>query len=189
MTERDRMAGTGYWGSVRFFKHLILSCTALMILVPTLLCVVWGLQNQQLRREMTGLHAQLEESLEKQEKGIKPHAEEFPKLPEPETPEYQRVFPDFYALEAALGTVDEEKTVYLTFDDGPSNRTPEILKILDEYGIKATFFVIGKPDEQSQQWMRDIAAAGHTLGLHSYSHDYDKIYASVEAFLTDMEQL
>ena len=77
------------------------------------------------------------------------------------------------------------KTVYLTFDDGPSARTPEVLKILEEYGVKATFFVVGKDTEQSKQWMRDIVAAGHTIGVHSFTHDYREIYSSVEDYLDD----
>ena len=57
---------------------------------------------------------------------------------------------------------------YTHLDDGPSARTREILEILEEYGVKATFFVVGKEDERSKQWMRDIVAAGHTPV--SYTH-------------------
>lgn len=79
--------------------------------------------------------------------------------------------------------------IYLTFDDGPSSYTAEILDILKEYNIKATFFVVGKEDENSLAMYRRIAAEGHTLGMHSYSHKYQEVYASKEAFEKDMTRL
>lgn len=83
----------------------------------------------------------------------------------------------------------EDKEVYLTFDDGPSIYTEEILDILDEYGAKATFFVIGKTDKASKSVYRRIVEDGHTLGMHSYSHQYSKIYNSLEDFDKDFTKL
>lgn len=83
----------------------------------------------------------------------------------------------------------KEKTVYLTFDDGPSKRTGEILDVLDKYGVKATFFVTGTEDEDLLKFYKEIVDRGHTLGMHSYSHDYDLIYSSTEAFLADMYKI
>lgn len=83
----------------------------------------------------------------------------------------------------------EYRKVYLTFDDGPSSNTEAILEILDRYGIKATFFVVGKTDEHSQEMYRRIVEEGHTLGMHSYSHRYGEIYASTEAFTEDLEKI
>lgn len=77
----------------------------------------------------------------------------------------------------------KEKTVYLTFDDGPSKNTRQILDLLDKYDIKATFFVCGTQDEELMPLYKEIIEKGHTLGMHSYSHDYDEIYASTESFL------
>lgn len=79
--------------------------------------------------------------------------------------------------------------VYLTFDDGPSENTEEILDILAEYDLKATFFVVGKEDEESQEIYRRIVEEGHTLGMHSYSNKYSVIYQSQEAFEEDYEKL
>lgn len=79
--------------------------------------------------------------------------------------------------------------VYLTFDDGPSTYTNDILDILDSYGVKATFFVIGKDDEESLALYERIYDEGHTLGMHSYSHVYSSIYESESAFLEDFNQL
>lgn len=112
--------------------------------------------------------------------------------PDGEVPEYTQLFPELYAPERK-GEPDkpavDEKVVYLTFDDGPSANTDTILQILDQYGIKATFFVVGRTSEQDQQRMRDIVNAGHTLAMHSWSHDYRTIYASVDAFLEDFDRL
>lgn len=83
----------------------------------------------------------------------------------------------------------DRKKIYLTFDDGPSKNTNEILDILKKYNIKATFFVTGKTDEASKAAYRRIVEEGHTLGMHSYSHAYDEIYASEEAFMTDLMKL
>ena len=80
------------------------------------------------------------------------------------------------------------KRAYLTFDDGPSDNTGEILDILDANNVKATFFVVGR-EEKYYDTYRDIVNRGHTLGLHSYTHDYGKIYASLDDFAEDIEEL
>ena len=79
--------------------------------------------------------------------------------------------------------------VYLTFDDGPSSNTGRILDILAEYDVKATFFVVGKEDEQYRELYRRIVDEGHTLAMHSYSHKYDEIYQSVESYSADLTKL
>lgn len=79
-----------------------------------------------------------------------------------------------------------EKIVYLTFDDGPSEVTDEILEILSEEGIKATFFVIGPSGEKTDERLMRIVSEGHSIGLHTMSHDYEKIYRSAESFLRDI---
>lgn len=81
------------------------------------------------------------------------------------------------------------KKVYLTFDDGPSENTEKILKILDEYDVKATFFVIGQTDEHSKELYQKIYAQGHTLAMHSYTHQYQKIYKSLFAYKKDLSRL
>lgn len=78
------------------------------------------------------------------------------------------------------------KTVYLTFDDGPSRYTPEILDVLDEYGVKATFFVV---NGRYNSTMKDIVDRGHQIGLHTYSHDYKKIYSSDTAYFNDLQKI
>ncbi len=81
----------------------------------------------------------------------------------------------------------EGKVAYLTFDDGPSENTEEILDILDRYGVKATFFVISKKNMDSKYRM--IVERGHTIALHAYSHTYSKIYKSENAYFEDLRKI
>jgi len=79
-----------------------------------------------------------------------------------------------------------QRVMYLTFDDGPTRHvTPLILDILAERDIQATFFVIGKNVRENPDIMRRIVNEGHTVGIHSDTHDYNQIYASLEAFIKD----
>ena len=83
---------------------------------------------------------------------------------------------------------EEEKEIYLTFDDGPSTKvTGAILDTLQQEGVKATFFLVGDRFEGREEIVRRIAAEGHTLGVHTNTHKYREIYASDEAFRKDVE--
>lgn len=83
----------------------------------------------------------------------------------------------------------QSRRVYLTFDDGPSQNTEKILDILAETGVKATFFVVGRQDEYSMAMYQRIVQEGHSLGMHSFSHQYSVIYASKEAFIEDLNKI
>lgn len=86
-------------------------------------------------------------------------------------------------------TGDSGKIAYLTFDDGPTwYNTPRILDILENYGIKATFFVVGKSIERFPKRLKEIYDSGNAIGCHSYSHAYSKIYSSADAFHADMQR-
>lgn len=80
------------------------------------------------------------------------------------------------------------KTAYLTFDDGPSPRTTEILAILEQYQVKATFFVTNPALQDYPDIARDLVARGHAIGIHSASHQYDEIYQSVDRFWQDVAE-
>lgn len=82
---------------------------------------------------------------------------------------------------------ENSKIAYLTFDDGPSKNTTRILKILKENNIKATFFVNGHPGLEEEY--KAIIADGHVLANHTYSHDYGKVYSSVDNFKADVKKL
>lgn len=79
------------------------------------------------------------------------------------------------------------KVAYLTFDDGPSRHTAEVLSILRREKIKASFFVNGRPNYENLY--ARILAEGHALGIHGYSHDYETIYKSVDDFIADVDKL
>lgn len=87
------------------------------------------------------------------------------------------------------GNRDENRTVYLTFDDGPSANTARILDLLKQHQIPATFFVIGSESEFAQRMYRRIVDEGHALGNHTYTHNYQHIYNSVDEFMDDVERL
>lgn len=88
-----------------------------------------------------------------------------------------------------LATAGDIHKVYLTFDDGPSENTNAILDILAEHDVKATFFVVGREDDESKEAYQRIVDEGHTLGMHSYSNKYSVIYQSKEAFVSDYQKL
>ncbi len=81
------------------------------------------------------------------------------------------------------------KTVYLTFDDGPSSLTAPLLDVLDECQVKATFFVVGVNDANETHDLQEIARRGHAIGVHSWTHNYHQIYASPEAFFADFDRM
>ena len=76
--------------------------------------------------------------------------------------------------------------IYLTFDDGPGAQTPRLLEILEQYDAKATFFVVNTPFAST---IADIAAGGHTLAMHTATHDFQKIYSSEKAYFADLEKI
>lgn len=82
----------------------------------------------------------------------------------------------------------ENNTVYFTFDDGPCALTPQLLDILDEYNIKATFFTVGYFVDRHPEIIRDAAARGHLIACHTYSHDFSRIYSSAGEFMQDVHK-
>jgi len=100
-------------------------------------------------------------------------------------PEYTKLYPEMYVENKPVAFREEEGMIYLTFDDGPSKRTPEVLDILKKYNIKVTFFVCGGTSDDAKAMMKRVVDEGHTIAIHSISHDYKKIYADVESYLAD----
>lgn len=83
-----------------------------------------------------------------------------------------------------------EKWVCLTFDDGPSKTTPDVLSALNAAGVHATFFVVATDyNEKYLPLLTEAAAAGHQIALHSASHEYSDIYRSSEAYWADITLL
>ena len=87
---------------------------------------------------------------------------------------------------AAAPEVPTDKVIYLTFDDGPSCYTQQLLDVLEKYNVKATFFTTHAFPEYEDLIGKEYEA-GHSVAIHSYTHDYDKIYASTDAYWEDLQ--
>ena len=81
-----------------------------------------------------------------------------------------------------------QRTIYLTFDDGPCENTPAVLDILDRYGAKATFFTVGAFVDRYPETTADIVKRGNLIACHTYTHDFEKCYASADAFIAETER-
>lgn len=103
--------------------------------------------------------------------------------------DFKSMYPSLFVDKVKPVPEDDSKVVYLTFDDGPSKLTMPLLDVLDKYKVKATFFVIGKTDEQSVKDMKEIVNRGHAIGVHSYTHVYTQVYQSPASFLTDFAKM
>ncbi|MEG2660611.1 MAG: polysaccharide deacetylase family protein [Oscillospiraceae bacterium] len=191
-------------GSVKFFKVVILSAIALMIIIPLVLSIVFGVRSvtlsrgiNELAQEQNRMQAMLttQESLLRLTSGERlsqPIADNiqdtYANSSSAPSFEYQTLYANLYSEIPSIKKTDD-RVAYLTFDDGPSANTLRVLEILDKYKIKATFFVTGPSSEAHPDYLKAIIDAGHTIGVHSYSHKYDAIYASVDAYLADFEKM
>lgn len=169
---------------VRRLKKIILATIAALIIIPIIISVILGVRVAQLTNRVQKLERLLAEKEEETEVMAGVYT----------TVSVEESSRDDTAAQqiAEMESLDEDvyqKQIYLTFDDGPSSNTNRILDILKEYDVKATFFVVGKTDEQSVKAYQRIIEEGHTLAMHSYSHKYDEIYESKESFIADMEKL
>lgn len=109
-----------------------------------------------------------------------------------ETLSYQTMYDNLYIdNDFNFKPIDENKKIcYLTFDDGPNSEvTPKVLDILKEYNVKATFFVIYRGGSKEKALYKRIVDEGHTIAVHTASHNYTKIYSSVEAYLEDFNKI
>ncbi|MBE5826513.1 MAG: polysaccharide deacetylase [Butyrivibrio sp.] len=195
-----------YSSRIRRLRRLILTTVAASCLIPTCICVILAIRFDRLNDRYKQASADLEwyrsrygsemEILGSQE-GTEvvdretASAPETDTTPESATEEYMDVDYATIDVSGAQNPEDIEGTryVYLTFDDGPSSSTDEILDILEEYDVKATFFVCGKPSAKYKDVYARIVNDGHTLGMHSYSHKYSDIYSSLDSFKADLDKL
>lgn len=101
--------------------------------------------------------------------------------------QYADLYPDMY-VDAPQQYNYEEGTIYFTFDDGPSQYTYSMLEYMRKNNAKGTWFVVPSRTDFCYERLRAIANDGHTIGVHSATHEYETIYASVEAFLEDFHE-
>ena len=86
-----------------------------------------------------------------------------------------------------LPRAQEEKEIYLTFDDGPGGKvTTDVLDILKREDVPATFFLIGNQIKGQEDLVKRMVIEGHSLGLHSMTHNRSKLYSSNQIFLKEM---
>lgn len=105
-------------------------------------------------------------------------------------PEDSAPAPDPQPASSGLaGSSAGQKQAFLTFDDGPCKSTPELLDTLRENGVQATFFVIGLQAQKYPDALRQMAADGDVIGVHSWTHKYSYIYQNMQNFSADFNQL
>ena len=169
---------------------------ALLILIPTAFAVFLGIRSADLERQLVQGSGEKEPGVQNTNgldpswtPGVVPTSYENGLVSDPLS--YQLLYPDLYSTGNVLPDRSKEiDTAYLTFDSLPSSNTTQILDILDEYDVKATFFVMGTTDPDALEVMKDIVNRGHTIGLLSYSGSYQEIYQStVDAYLNDFKQI
>lgn len=102
--------------------------------------------------------------------------------------DYTQLYPDMY-VKRPEKQISPNKTIFLTFDDGPSARTGEVLDILKQKNVKATFFVVGNTSTAGKDYMKRIVEEGHTIAPHTFTHNFKSIYSSVEAYLNDFNKI
>jgi len=162
-------------------KKIIIGTVLAAIIIPFVICGILIWKVSVLKEELRESEARCETLLETIAAGSfhlddeyfpEEVVEEVIEIPVPEEP-------------ASVNETNTRK-VYLTFDDGPSENTGAILDILQEYDVKATFFVTGQQALSHPERYREIAERGHTLGMHSYSHKYSEIYKTVDDFGEDL---
>ena len=183
MKEKTGIKNEAYFGSVRFFRHLIYLCLFLFVVSPYICMTALYFQNRELHSEIRELAMKALDVAHLQEKPVSAEKRHITS-----SLSYQNKYPDLYCS-GQTAYVKKERTVYLTFDDGPSRYTEYFLDILAKHKIKATFFVVGKNDPKSREILRRIVDEGHTLAPHTYTHVYNNIYASVDSFLDDFKKI
>ena len=175
---------------VKRLKKMILGTIALAILIPLLACIVLSVRVFQLKKQVAALKEQIPaEAVETAEAGEEQDSGVYETTKVEESVRNTEMDAEEAKPTKNNPAKGSERQVYLTFDDGPSSNTDQILDILKEYDVKATFFVVGKTDERSVKAYQRIVEEGHTLAMHSYSHKYDEIYESKEAFAKDLNSL
>lgn len=176
-------------------KKIIIGLVIVSIIVPTVLSGMLMVKVVMLEKELKELREASTKTVTVVNDPIRDSKSTDMVLGDSENPTEKEYFEandvDKMAEDAEIVVNDDDglRRVYLTFDDGPSESTDEILDILAEYNVKATFFVLAKDDEESIRRYNRIVDEGHTLAMHSYTHVYNQIYADIESYKQDVTSL
>lgn len=181
--KRDQYEGYNIYSMKKYVdkKRIMLITSIVIIIVITLALTMYYLIDTIIKtKKMKEFYAQVNE-YQQQEK-IKKENEEaerqakIPKLTEQGKANLKKIYNS------------EKKIAYLTFDDGPSKNTKQILDVLKQYNIKATFFVLGSQVQIFPETTNRIYNEGHYIANHGYSHKYSYIYQSPEQVLNEFNQ-
>lgn len=179
-------------------KKIIIGTVITFITVPLITAVILGIRLGFVKRELDRTREELNWYLEQQSEIYFTENTDDPLVEDTEEPVSE---PETVASVSLsddevdkLRLSDDElydgyRKVYLTFDDGPSSNTDDILDILAEYNVKATFFVIKKEGRNFEKLYRRIVDEGHTIGMHSCTHEYSVVYKDRESFMQDTKTL
>lgn len=151
------------------YKHIIMIASiGLVIGVSIYLCIATASQNNKEEQKQLPQNITEETVQEEAKNNI------LPKYTENAKTEMEKIYKA------------ENKRVFLTFDDGPSKTvTPQILDILKQNNVKATFFVLGSCVELNPDIVKRAYEEGHYIANHGYSHKYQSIYASAQSVLDE----
>ena len=163
----------------RFTKKEKIIMLIIIILMMIGIIITWinSIQIMKNNAEYKLAYQQYQEAIQKeQEEAERKRREKLPNLTEVGKENIQHIYSS------------DTKRAFLTFDDGPSSNTNQILDILNQNGIKATFFVLGSNVEKKPDVVKRMYDEGHFIANHGYSHVYESIYQSPENVLAEYNQ-
>lgn len=180
---KDKYQGYNIYSMKKYVdkKRIIFNIIVIMMTIITLMLVIYYVVDTSLRVKKSKKYAEQIIEYQKQQEEIEKQKEierqaKIPKLTDVGKEKLKNIYKS------------ETKVAYLTFDDGPSRNTQQILDILKQYNIKATFFVLGSQVEIFPETTNRIYNEGHYIANHGYSHRYSNIYESPEQVLNEYNQ-
>lgn len=201
-----------YFGSVKFFRHIITLTVAFLILTLLIVVIALSVENRALKKDLEYSQNDVksitatfnsfkknssETSSDQQSSAVEEQSSsqaesDVSKVEQEnidfEVPAYQSLYPELYSV--GVGEyVDDTGCAYLTFDRCPSQNTLKLLDILDKENVKATFFISKSTIENEAEVLKEIVKRGHKIGIQSYGANLGKIYNSVAEYLDDLNKI
>lgn len=175
-------------------KKMIIGLVITLIAIPTILCIVLVVKLVVIKGKVNNIldeKSKLENTTEYSEEIWSSSGEDTSEqIAQSDTEDTtQQSTEEQTTTPVVVEPLPDGKYAYLTFDDGPSANTIQILDILDNYGVKATFFVNGHTGEVMEERYKAIVDRGHAIALHTYSHDYNKVYGGLDKFEQEIVSL
>ena len=175
-------------------KKMIIGLVITLIAIPTILCIVLVVKLVVIKGKVNNIldeKSKLENTTEYSEEISSSSGEDTSEqIAQSDTEDTtQQSTEEQTTTPVVVEPLPDGKYAYLTFDDGPSANTMQILDILDNYGVKATFFVNGHTGEVMEERYRAIVDRGHAIALHTYSHDYSNVYGGLDKFEQEIVSL